>query len=104
MPHLIQILLPLRDNAGAPFRRETYERVRCALAERFGGLTAHMRAPAQGLWDTGADIKRDEIVVLEVMADELDRAWWRDYKRELERAFRQDEMVPSRGWLEMRVA
>jgi hypothetical protein len=32
-------------------------------------------------------------VVLEVMTETLDRAWWSDYRRELERLFRQDHMV-----------
>ena len=27
------------------------------------------------------------------MVDELDRAWWNDYRRDLERRFKQDEVV-----------
>jgi hypothetical protein len=38
-------------------------------------------------------VKRDDVVVLEVMTETLDRAWWRDYRREPERLFRQDQMV-----------
>ena len=41
----------------------------------------------------GGERSRDEIVVLEVMAETLDREWWRDYRGELERRFRQDEVV-----------
>ena len=33
------------------------------------------------------------MLVLEVMADELDRDWWGRYRRELEARFRQDEIV-----------
>jgi hypothetical protein len=32
-------------------------------------------------------------VVLEVMAEELDRVWWRAYRARLERDFRQDVIV-----------
>jgi hypothetical protein len=31
-----------------------------------------VRAPGQGLWDSGGDIERDNIAVIEVMTDELD--------------------------------
>lgn len=91
--HLIEILLPLRDNAGEPFDRDLFASVREELVERFGGLTAFARSPAEGLWDDGGERSRDEIVVVQVMADALDRAWWRDYRETLERRFRQDEVV-----------
>ncbi len=48
--HLVQILLPLYDNAGAPLPRALYDRVREELSRRFGGLTAFTRSPAEGLW------------------------------------------------------
>ena len=57
------------------------------------GLTRRGTALAEGLWDSGGTVKRDDVVVLEVMTETLDRAWWRDYRRELERLFRQDQMV-----------
>jgi hypothetical protein len=41
----------------------------------------------------GSGTKRDDIVVLEVMTDQLDREWWRSYRRDLERAFRQEAIV-----------
>ena len=92
--HLIQILLPLRDNEGEPFASAEFGRVRRELAERFGGVTFYARSPAVGIWkddDGGED--RDEIVVAEVMAEREDREWWRAYRAELERRFRQEEMV-----------
>jgi hypothetical protein len=91
--HLIQILLPLYDNAGAPLRRELFAKVREELAAAFGGLTAFTRAPAEGLWTTGGETARDDIVIFEVMAERLDESWWRAYRAELERRFRQDEIV-----------
>ena len=45
--YLIHILLPLNDNEGRPHGRELLRAVE--LTERFGGLTAHTRAPAEGL-------------------------------------------------------
>ena len=92
--YLIQILLPVYDNEGEHFARETYSRVRAELTERFGGLTAFTRAPAEGSWKDGtAQTIRDEIVVFEVMASELDEAWWREYRQRLETRFRQDVVI-----------
>ena len=92
--YLVEILLPVDDNEGRRFPQESFDLVRRELTERFGGLTAFTRAPAEGLWkDETARTTRDEIVVLEVMTEVIDRRWWRDYRRELETRFRQDEIV-----------
>ena len=92
--HLVQLLLPVYDNAGRPFPAAHYAAVRDELTERFGGLTAYTRAPAEGLWSDGArPPTRDDIVVYEVMVEALDRAWWEDFRASLERRFSQQELV-----------
>ena len=92
--HLIQLLLPLYDNAGAPFPRAHYESVSAELTHTFGGLTAYTRSPAEGLWrEGGTGTQRDDIVVYEVMAESLDERWWREYREELERRFAQERLV-----------
>ena len=91
--HLIQILLPLYDNTGNTFGEELYGKVRRELTERFGGLTAFTRAPAQGLWKDAGKTRRDDIVVFEVMVEDVDADWWRGYRKSLEAVFRQDEIV-----------
>ena len=92
--YLIHILLPLRDNDGKPLSRELFSAVAAELTERFGGLTAHTRAPAEGLWkDDSAGADRDEIVIYEVMTDDLDEKWWRNYRHGLETRFRQEQVI-----------
>jgi hypothetical protein len=94
MLQLIEILLPLRDNEGRRFEAELFGKVREELVEHFGGLTAFTRSPAEGLWEADeGERRRDEIVIFEVMADWIDRSWWRRYRAELEARFRQDEIV-----------
>ena|SRR6187402_1875529 len=93
MPYLVQILLPVYDNEGERFPSAPYNEVRTKLADTFGGLTAYTRAPAEGVWESGTALKRDDIVVVEVMVDPLDRAWWGSYKGDLERLFRQEQIV-----------
>jgi hypothetical protein len=92
--HLVQLLLPLYDNEGRAFPPAHYAAVRTTLTERFSGLTAYSRAPAQGLWsESNGPVKRDDIVVYEVMTDTLDRSWWAEFRRTLEQRFAQDELV-----------
>jgi hypothetical protein len=94
MLQLIEILLPLRDNEGRRFEPALFGKVREELVEHFGGLTAFTRSPAEGVWKAEeGERSRDEIVIFEVMADWLDRSWWRTYRAELEKRFRQDEIV-----------
>lgn len=92
--YLIQMLLPLRDNANVPFPGEIYDVIRRELTDRFGGVTAFLRSPAKGFWqkDDGA-VNQDDVVIVEVMAEQLDRRWWHNYRQELERRLRQEEVV-----------
>ena len=92
--NLIEILLPLTDEDGRRFDAALYSAVRDALVERFGGMTAFTRAPAEGLWeDPDGGTSRDEIVIFEVMADNVERRWCAEFRKRLERDFRQDEIV-----------
>ena len=92
--HVVQLLVPVYDNAGARFPREHYDRLAQELTDRFGGLTAYVRAPATGLWqESDGATRRDDIVVYEVMVESLDSDWWAQYRRELEGRFAQDELV-----------
>jgi|ERR1700682_1278183 hypothetical protein len=91
--HLVQLLLPLHDNVGNPFPEGSYSSVRRELTERFGGLTAFTRAPAQGLWRNEGETTHDEIVVFEVMTADIDREWWTQYRGALEALFRQEQIV-----------
>jgi hypothetical protein len=93
MAHLVQILLPVFDSDGREMTAADFGRVRNELVERFGGATAYTRAPAEGVWDSGERTVRDDIVVVEVMTDKLDKTWWSDYRRTLERRFRQQVIV-----------
>jgi len=94
MPHLVQLLLPLTDNAGRRFDERKFAAVRRELTQRFGGVTAYMRSPATGLWkkDTG-DVDRDDVVIIEVMVDALDFEYWKSYREQLEAAFSQQSLV-----------
>ncbi len=92
--YLIQILLPLYDNEGLPLSQLEFLRVRDELSERFGGITTYMRSPARGLWKETRDTTvHDDIVIYEVMADELDREWWKSYREQLTLAFRQELLI-----------
>ena len=92
--NLVQLLLPLYDEHGDRFAQSMYDEVARELTQSFGGLTAYARAPAKGLWEERAgEVRRDDIVVYEVMVESLDAQWWREYRRKLEARFRQEELV-----------
>jgi hypothetical protein len=92
--HLIEFFLPTFDNDAKPFAKSQFDRVRRELTERFGGVTAFTRSPATGLWaDETGDVRSDELVSFEVMAETLDRDWWHRYRKQLERCFDQEEIL-----------
>lgn len=87
---LVQILLPTSQ---AEQSKSGFERVMHELTERFGGATAYVNSPAEGIWDDGGTKQRDLIVTLEVMVEGFDETWWRDYRSELADRFDQQEVV-----------
>ena len=95
--HLVEIFLPLSDNDGKCFAPEVFARVRSELTEKFGGLTAFSRAPAEGTDTEAGRARHDELVVFEVMTEQLDRAWWSAYRSQLENTFRQQRILIRRS-------
>lgn len=92
--HVVEIFLPLTRRDGAPQPHELFGRLRAELVERFGGLTAYSRAPAEGLWESDdGSVERDSVVIFEVVAQRLDRGWWADLRTRLERDFAQEEVL-----------
>jgi hypothetical protein len=91
--YLVQILLPLTDDTGSRFESAAYGRVRKELSDRFGGITSFTRAPAEGMWKEGGHVSRDDLVVFEVMARDIDRPWWERYRADLEQRFVQETIV-----------
>jgi hypothetical protein len=92
--HLVQILLPVYGNDGKHLLRHTYDVIRDELLGRFGGLTAFTQSPAEGLW-TPQDkrTRRDEVVIIEVMVEDLDRSWWESYRDVLQKRLSQECVV-----------
>lgn len=92
--YLVQLLLPLHDNHGVAFDSGLYEAVESEMTERFGGVTAYLRAPASGAFrNAHGSIMEDDVAVFEVMCETLDRAFWADYRAQLTRQFDQEELV-----------
>ena len=91
---VVEIFLPLKRGDGSPQPGRLFGSLRAELVERFGGLTAFTRAPAEGLWEDDAHhVERDDIVIFEVVADDLDRGWWTALRQRLERDSGQDEIL-----------
>jgi len=89
---LIQLLLPTKGGTRADGLTPLTE-TRRELADRFNGLTAYLRSPAKGLW-TAPDgrTEQDDVVMVEIVTESFDRAWWRGYAATLAVRFDQDSI------------
>ena len=87
---LIQLLLPTSGAVSADGLAPLAE-TRRELAAKFRGLTAYLRSPAKGWW-TAPDghTEQDDVVMIEVVTDTFDRAWWQRYAATLAERFGQD--------------
>jgi hypothetical protein len=90
---LARLYLPLRDNQGEAFPPLMFRAVEEELSRRFGGVTAHLESPANGLWRENGKMHADEVVIFEILLDEADRTWWTTYRERLERDFRQKRIL-----------
>ena len=73
----MQILLPKETGKGEPVAKKWFENFLKELTAEFGGATSFVRAPGQGLWRGSGETERDTIAVVEVMAEELAKGYWR---------------------------
>ena len=91
--YLVQILLPKETGEGQPIGKDWFDGFLKELSDKYGGATSFLRAPGQGLWQSGGGTKKDSIAVVEVMAEGLDPSYWRSIRERLERELFQDEIV-----------
>ena len=87
-----KIYLPLNDNDNQPIARQKIDEVRDRLAERFGGATiSPLSAPYKGPWKYGGVEYVDNIVTMEVIADEAaaTQKFFSELKENLQREFGQ---------------
>ncbi|WP_118858045.1 hypothetical protein [Sphingomonas mesophila] len=91
--HLVTILLPITRSDGSPQPRTLFAKLRTELIERFGGVTFFSRAPAEGLWEDEGKVEHDQIVLVEVLVQSLERHYWTELRTRLERDFAQDEIL-----------
>jgi hypothetical protein len=96
--YLVQLLLPAPGDPEAP----VFEELKKSLARHFGGFTAYTQAPAEGMWapEAGRE-EHDDIVVVEVMTETLDRVWWRALRLSLEADLKQDVVIIRAQAIEM---
>jgi mRNA-degrading endonuclease YafQ of YafQ-DinJ toxin-antitoxin module len=91
---LIQFFIPLSDNADRRFPGDWYQEISRQLKERFGGVTIYQRAPVTGLWkENEQHTMKDELIIYEVMADDMELAFWKPFKKQLEQQFRQENIL-----------
>jgi hypothetical protein len=91
---LIQLLLPSVGSGNEPSTASAIADTRAELVERFGGVTAFLQSPARGAWTSPeGGVEHDEVVMVEVVAPDFDRTWWRAYADILERRFVQESIL-----------
>ena len=89
--HLIQILLPLTDNAGRPYPDDLLQGIQSELSQCFGGLTAYRRAPAKGVWTRGhPKHRRRHCGRRSDGTEHWTPHWWREFRTRLQQILRQE--------------
>jgi hypothetical protein len=92
---LIQLLLPTTFPTGTTSQdaAKALSDTRGELTEKFEGLTAYVRSPARGTWNApDGHVEQDDVVMVEVVTDAFDRAWWRSYATRLAARFDQESI------------
>lgn len=94
---IIEIYLPMNANDGTPVAPALFDQIERQLTEKFGGVTAHRRAPAQGRWKSADQTQVDQVAIFEVIVDAPDKEWWAHYRSELEaRLFQEKILITAR--------
>lgn len=85
-------LLPLTYPNGDVVPEALLELIEAELCEVFGGVANDARGSARGLSKKGHQLRMDSMVVLEVMTQELDKDWWKEFRHRTQTLFRQNEL------------
>ena len=87
--YLIQVLLPVKAKGSD----ERISQTREELVELYDGVTAYVRAPAKGAWIApDGQEEQDDVIMVEVLVEALDRDWWRQYRAQLATRFGQEQI------------
>jgi hypothetical protein len=57
--------------------------------------------PAEGHWESSGKIQHDDVLVIEVMVEMLNKAWWIDFRKQLETTFRQTHVIVRAQLIEL---
>lgn len=95
---LVQLLLPLTKGNGVQVPSKYFDGIRRDLTRKFGGMTEYGRTPASGIWkDHNDKLKKDSIIVYEVMVDRIDPSYWKGVRKKLEKQFGQEQIIIRRN-------
>ena len=75
------------------FPKNFFRDIEEELTKQFSGVTAFSQSPAEGVWEDGGDVHKDQIIIYEVMAAEFDQNWWREFTDRLEVKLKQEKIV-----------
>lgn len=91
---VVELFIPLEKPDGTPTSAATLERIKAELTDRFGGVTAFLQSPAEGAWKPESrTIIHDRVAIFEVMVRDVDTAWWRSYRQQLEAELEQEQIL-----------
>jgi hypothetical protein len=90
---IVEFFLPIDRGDGSEVSVDDLGRILVHLTNQFGGATAFTRSPAAGLWQQGASVEHDRVVIIEVIVDAIDEQWWTDYRMALEQDFSQERIL-----------
>jgi hypothetical protein len=90
--HLVQLFVPVGSEEAAQSEQIITD-VQRELTARYGGATAYVNSPANGLWSKGGQAEQDRVVVIEVMVDAVDKSWWQKYREQLQKLLSQKELL-----------
>jgi inorganic pyrophosphatase len=90
----IELFIPVYTKNGKPFPKKHYTNLHQKLTEKFGGLTMYSRVPVTGFWkENSKTTLKEDIIVYEVLAAEIDDKFWTKLKAWVLKAFNQEEII-----------
>jgi hypothetical protein len=93
-----ELYVPLNDNDGRPVDPDKLVRLKRRLVLEFGGLT-YFPQENEGVWKVGAFTFRDKVVILRVLASDVEKAeaFLAGLKTDIRREWQQaDVLIVSR--------
>lgn len=91
--HLVEVFLPTGYPNGDLIPQSIFDLIEGELREKFDGVVVYARKSARTLSRSHARQMEESLLVIEIVTDDLDKEWWKEFRHRTQALFHHDDLL-----------